>query len=271
MTDASNEITGLDLGAVDYITKPFSPHLLRKRVEFHLLFESQQRKILELNSNIQLIFKEREKLINNQNKIFQSISNLINGNNYEIKDSMNITSYCLNALLIAIKNSEKYNSQVKDWNNDLCISSSKLYDIGKIGINSNILKKSDALTEAEFAAVKSHVAIGVKLIESLGDEDGDLPRIARTFAAHHHEKWDGSGYPDGLAGENIPLAGRLMAVADVYGALTSARPHRKALSHEEAVRFIVAGGGTHFDPAIVDLFERSADQIRVSAGGDATS
>jgi putative two-component system response regulator len=108
------------------------------------------------------------------------------------------------------------------------------------------------------------VLLGVSFIERLEDDEEDrrFLQYAKTFAAFHHEKWDGSGYPHGLSGENIPLLGRIMAIADVYDALTSERPYKKAFSHEEAVRIIVEGKGTHFDPALVSLFEEVAGTFR---------
>jgi putative two-component system response regulator len=267
MTDAASEITGLDLGAVDYIVKPFSPPLLHKRIELHLLLESQRRTLLDYNNNLQGMVEAKTKtVVKLQNKILQAMSELVEGRDSVTGNHIERTIHCLTILLNAVKNSEMYIGQVKSWNIELLLRSSQLHDIGKIGISDSILKKPGKLTEDEFSAMKEHVAIGVGFIEKLddGEDDSNFLRYARIFAEYHHEKWNGSGYPKGLAGEDIPLLGRLMAIADVYEALTSVRPYKKAFSHEEAVRIILESGGTHFDPALITLFEQAADQFQGS-------
>jgi putative two-component system response regulator len=267
MTDAASEITGLDLGAVDYIVKPFSPPLLHKRIELHLLLESQRRTLLDYNNNLQGMVEAKTKtVVKLQNKILQAMSELVEGRDSVTGNHIERTIHCLTILLNAVKNSEMYIEQVKSWNIELLLRSSQLHDIGKIGISDSILKKPGKLTEDEFNVMKEHVAIGVGFIEKLddGEDDSNFLRYARIFAEYHHEKWNGSGYPKGLAGEDIPLLGRLMAIADVYEALTSVRPYKKAFSHEEAVRIILESGGTHFDPALITLFEQSADQFQGS-------
>jgi putative two-component system response regulator len=124
--------------------------------------------------------------------------------------------------------------------------------------------KPGKLTDEEFAAMRQHTVLGVGFIERLedGDSDNAFWRYAKIFAGCHHEKWDGTGYPDGLSGEGIPLLGRLMAIVDVYDALISDRPYKKAFSHDEAVRIIIEGRGTHFDPALVGLFEENSEMFR---------
>jgi putative two-component system response regulator len=281
MTDAASEITGLDLGAVDYIVKPFSPPLLHKRIELHLLLESQRRTLidynlqlesqrqtlLEYNNNLQGIVETKTKtVLKLQNKIIQAMSELVEGRDRVTGNHIERTIHSLNILLHAVKNSEMYMEQVKTWNIELLLRSSQLHDIGKIGICDSILKKPGKLSQDEFSAMQEHVAIGVGFIEKLddGEDDSNFLRYARIFAEYHHEKWNGSGYPKGLAGEDIPLLGRIMAIADVYEALTSVRPYKKAFSHEESVRIILESGGTHFDPGLITLFEQTADQLQGS-------
>jgi putative two-component system response regulator len=145
----------------------------------------------------------------------------------------------------------------------LC-QSCQLHDIGKIAISDSILKKAGALTAEEFADMQQHVAFGVRFLENLEDSDeasSAFLRYAKIFVKYHHERWDGAGYPAGLAGEDIPLLGRLMALVDVYDALTSDRPYKKAFSHEEALRIMLDGGGKHFDPALVSLFAQVVGQF----------
>ncbi|MDR0439920.1 MAG: response regulator [Candidatus Accumulibacter sp.] len=265
MSDAASELTGLDLGAVDYITKPFSPPLLNKRVELHLLVESQRRALLDYNNNLQDMVNAKTKTVFKlQNKLLQAMSELVEGRDDVTGNHIARTQHCLDILLNEIKNSKMYAGQAQTWDIDLLLRSSQLHDIGKVAISDSILKKPGKLTEDEFNSMKEHVAIGVKFIEKLddGEDDSNFLQYAKTFAGYHHEKWDGTGYPNGLAGEDIPLLGRLMAIADVYEALTSVRPYKKAFPHEAAARILLESKGTHFDPALITLFERVADKFQ---------
>ncbi len=141
---------------------------------------------------------------------------------------------------------------------DLMLNASPMHDIGKIGIADTILLKPGKLEPAEFEIMKTHAAIGGELLDG---DDSALLRLAREIALTHHEKWDGSGYPNGLAGDAIPQSGRIVAVADVFDALTSARPYKKAWSVEDAVSFIRDNSGSHFDPDVVACFERCLPDI----------
>ena len=149
------------------------------------------------------------------------------------------------------------------------ITSAPLHDVGKIAIPDTILLKPGRLTPEEFEVMKQHTIRGdeilSKAMKNLG-ETGGILETARLIARSHHEKWDGSGYPDGLAGTTIPLPARMMAVADVYDAVRSERPYKKSMSHEQAFAILAEGRGTHFDPQIVDIFlscDAQVQQIRV--------
>ena len=146
----------------------------------------------------------------------------------------------------------------------MALHSCQLHDIGKISIEDTILKKPGKLTSEESEEMKKHTIIGKQIIEKIESltKKNDFLRYAKIFAATHHEKWDGSGYPSGLKGNEIPLLGRIMAVADVYDALISVRPYKKAFSHEEAVQIIKDGSNTQFDPAVVAIFLKTAEQFR---------
>ena len=141
---------------------------------------------------------------------------------------------------------------------DFFLASAQLHDVGKIAISDTILNKPAPLTPEEFEIMKTHVTVGVDAIKKImqnADEHAFLDH-ALLIAGTHHEKWDGTGYPMGLKDKNIPLEGRLMAIADVYDALISERPYKKAFSHEEACKIIADGAGTHFDPVLVDEFRK---------------
>jgi putative two-component system response regulator len=156
-----------------------------------------------------------------------------------------------------------YPDAIAAWDLDFLIPSAQLHDVGKIAISDAILKKPGKLTDEEFEEMKKHVSVGVeaiKRVESSMAEHAFL-RHARVIAGMHHEKWDGSGYPNGLKGKEIPLEGQLMAIADVYDALISERPYKKPFAPEEAERIIEEGRGTHFDPLLVDVFHKISPRL----------
>jgi putative two-component system response regulator len=149
-----------------------------------------------------------------------------------------------------------YSEETSLWNMDYLIPSAQLHDVGKIAISDTILNKPGKLTPEEFDIMKTHAAIGVTIIQRIEEtaEEHDFMKHARLIAGGHHEKWDGTGYPLGVKGKDIPLEARLMAVADVYDALMSARPYKQPLSFSEARQIIQDGRGTQFDPVLVDIF-----------------
>ena len=153
-----------------------------------------------------------------------------------------------------------------DFAIDELAKAAPLHDIGKVAIPDGILLKPGKLSPDEWRVMKTHAEHGADLlqraIDKLGDDAGLMLTFGKQIARHHHEKWDGSGYPDGLAGEAIPLSARLMAVADVYDALISERPYKQAMTHDEALAFIRNGSGSHFDPRVVDALESCVDEVR---------
>jgi putative two-component system response regulator len=156
-----------------------------------------------------------------------------------------------------------YAREVSEWDLDLLISSAQLHDVGKIGISDALLNKPEKLSDDEFETMKMHVTIGVDVIERMEalTAEHEFWRYAKIIAGTHHEKWDGTGYPLGLSGKNIPLEGRLMAIADVYDALISTRPYKKPLSVAEAKKIIEAGRGKHFEPILIDVFHKVSDRF----------
>jgi len=149
----------------------------------------------------------------------------------------------------------------------LVLQSAQLHDVGKIAIKDGILQKPGKLTDEEFEEIKTHTVVGVSVIDRIKENTTEQAFLdyARIFAGTHHEKWDGSGYHRGLAGNEIPLLGRLMAIADVYDALVSDRPYKKAFTHEQAVKIISDGSGCHFDPVLVEVFLDVSDQFKEAA------
>jgi len=166
----------------------------------------------------------------------------------------------------AMKKRGLYTGEMDDWDLESVVSSARLHDIGKISIPDAILNKPDKLTDEEFETMKTHSALGEQIIEQMVARtgEGDFLNNAKLSVAFHHERWDGAGYPYGLKGKEIPLHGRIMAIVDVYDALTSDRPYKKAFSNDEAVRIIMDGAGKHFDPDIADVFYEIRNQFEVA-------
>ena len=284
--DSESELEGLSLGAIDYITKPFSPSLLLKRIEVHLLIESQkqelvrfnndlkemveivesQKKELELfNNNLQeMVDKKTKEVLELQNAILTAMSELVESRDAVTGSHIERTKGYLHILISALKETELYADIIADWDIDLILQSSQLHDVGKIAVSDSILRKPGRLTNSEFEEMKLHTVFSNIVIEKIikNTSQHDFLVQAKIMASTHHEKWDGNGYPTGLKGKEIPLQGRLMAIADVYDALVSTRPYKKAFSHEEAVAIIKNDSGSHFEPELVELFEQVSEEFR---------
>ena len=177
--------------------------------------------------------------------------------------SVEKTQSYLGLLIGAMSKRGLYAEEMRNWNIGLVLLSSQFYDVGKIAVKDEILNKHGKLTEEEFAEVKKHTTSGEVIIEKMehNSTEHEFLKHAKIFAATHHEKWDGSGYPKGLKGLEIPLEGRLMAIIDVYDALISDRPYKQAFSHKEAVEIISDNKGKAFDPDLVDVFLEISDEF----------
>jgi putative two-component system response regulator len=256
--DTGSELEGLSLGAIDYISKPFSPPLLVKRIDLHLLVENQKKALQHYNDNLQDMVREKtETVLSLQNAVMQTVAELVECRDDITGGHIVRTQYYLRILLRSMSKQGIYADQIKGWMNDeLFFQSSQLHDVGKIAIRDSILMKPGRLTYEEFEEMKTHTTFGGKVIGKIGltADEGSFLQHAKIFAETHHEKWDGSGYPNGLRGKEIPLQGRLMAIVDVYDALISERPYKKPLPHADAAEVIRQGRGTHFSPVLVDIF-----------------
>jgi len=264
-SDDISELLGLDLGAVDYVSKPFSAPLLLKRIANHLLIERQKNDLLASraalkdyadNLEIKVNDKTRE-VINLQNAVLTTVADLVEFRDKLTGGHIARTQRYLKALVEELIKEGKYSEEIAKWNMDFFLPSAQLHDVGKIAITDLILNKPGKLTPEEVEIMRTHVTVGVDAIEKImrhADEHAFL-RHALLIAGTHHEKWDGTGYPVGLKGRNIPLEGQLMAIADVYDALISVRPYKKAFTHEEACKIIEESEGTHFDPVLVAVFK----------------
>ena len=253
------------MGAIDYIIKPFSPPLLHKRIEIHLLLESQKQELVNFNNNLQLMIDERTKtVVELKNAYLKTMAELIEYRDYVTGGHIERTQYYLSILLYELQRIDAYATTLLPWDIELIAHSAQLHDIGKIAVRDSILQKPEKLTEMEFEEIKRHVPDGERIIKKIKKNTSDhlFLEQAGILVASHHEKWDGSGYPRGLKAEEIPLQGRMMAIADVYDALVSDRPYRKGMPHKEAVEIISQGRGKHFDPALVDVFLGVAEKFK---------
>jgi len=262
--DADSELEGLTLGAIDYIGKPFSPPLLLKRLELHLLLISQkkelgrqQEELIAFNENLrQMVDEKTETVVELKNAILSTMSELVDRRDSNTGGHIERTQRYLSILLDALWKNPEYAKEASGWDKDLLLQSAQLHDIGKISIDDKILRKPGKLTPEEYDIIKQHTKIGVTIVEGIEKKSShqDFLVQAKILAATHHEKWDGSGYHEGLSGNEIPLQGRLMAIADVYDALVSDRPYRAAMTHEKAVDILVKDKGIHFDPVLIEIF-----------------
>jgi putative two-component system response regulator len=260
-TDTISELEGFSLGAVDYISKPFSPQLLLKRVEVHLLLQSQKSELKNLNDNLQHLVEEKTgEVLELQNAVLITMANLVECRDDVTGGHVERTEHVLHILVDEMLEHNIYRDILETWDINLFLQSSKLHDVGKIAIKDSVLLKPGPLTKEEFDEMKKHTIFGETVIEKIQQnaKESIFLTHAKIMAGTHHEKWDGTGYPRGIAGSNIPLQGRLMAFADVYDALISDRPYKKAFSHEQAVKIITEGCGTQFDPSLKNVFLTAA-------------
>jgi len=263
-SDGGSELEGLSLGAVDYIIKPFSAALLLKRIEIHLLIEAQRLELMaqkaelvSFNNNLQgMVDAKIKTVVELQDTLLMAMAELVECRDDVTGRHIERARGYLAVLIEAMRSQGLFMEEVSSWNIKLVLQSAQLHDVGKIAVKDGILNKLGKLSNEEFEEIKKHAAFGGSLLEKIIRHTSERAFLeyAKIFALTHHERWDGSGYPNGLKGEEIPLLGRIMAIADVYDALRSARPYKDAYSHEEAVKIIREGRGTHFDPRLVDLF-----------------
>ena len=270
-SDETSELDGLDLGAADYVSKPFSAPLLLKRIERELLIVKQKKDLLAQqaqlkdyadNLEIKVGDKTREVLCL-QNAVVYALADMVEFRDMLTGHHITRTQLYLRTLTEELVREGIYRDEISGWDIELFLSSAPLHDVGKIAISDLILNKPTKLTPEEFAIMKTHVTAGVDAIERIMSKTAKHRFLhhALLIAGTHHEKWDGSGYPVGLKGMNIPLAGRLMAIADVYDALISVRPYKRAFTHEEACAVIEEGRGSHFDPVLIDIFMKTKGEF----------
>lgn len=266
MTGKDDEKTGLDLGAVDYITKPINPAITLARVRNHLQLKLARDLLHDHNQHLEReVQKRTREVVAMQDVTIRAMASLAETRDNETGNHIRRTQHYVMALALKLQNHPRFRDELTDETIELMFKSAPLHDIGKVGIPDRILLKPARLTAEEFEIMKTHAALGRDAIvaaeQDLGQSNPFL-RYAKEITYSHQEKWDGTGYPEGLAGDAIPLSARLMAVADVYDALISQRVYKPAFSHEKSVAIILEGRGKHFDPDMVDAFAELAEDFR---------
>ena len=261
-----DEETGFKVGCVDYITKPISPPIVLARVRTHLTLKAASDFMRDKSEYLESEVAKRTREVQTvQDVTIMAMASLAETRDNETGNHIRRTQNYVKALAKRLQSHPKFGPLLDDRTIEMLHKSAPLHDIGKVGIPDAILMKAGKHTPQEFEIMKTHTILGRNAIieaEKLIDAPSTFLRFAREIAHYHQEKWDGSGYPEGLAGEAIPMSARLMALADVYDALISKRVYKASFSHDEAVAMIRQGRGTHFDPAMVDAFLEIAAEFK---------
>jgi putative two-component system response regulator len=250
MADEEAEVRGFELGVIDFITKPFSSPILLNRLKSHL--------------NINELIRERTvQLENIKNCTITVLADMVEARDKNTDGHIERTSFYIKMLMNSMMDNSTYIDEIEGWDIDTVVSAARLHDLGKISISDIILNKPGMLTDEEYTMIQAHAIEGEQIIDKIITQTGDETFLhhAKLFAGYHHERWDGTGYSRGLKGMEIPLQGRIMAVVDVYDALISERSYKKAFTAAEAMEIIVYGAGKHFDPLIVEAFEKVKNLI----------
>ena len=273
--DVEDEKRGLELGAVDYITKPISPPVVLARVKIHLALKAHADFLRDKSDFLEAeVSKRTREVLAIQDVTILAMATLAETRDLDTGNHIRRTQHYVKALAEKLRTHPRFASVLTDNYIQMLFKSAPLHDIGKVGIPDRILLKPGRLTPEEFEIMKTHTTLGRDAIEHAEIQLGmpvEFLSTAKEIALSHQEKWDGSGYPQGLAGEAIPLSARLMAVADVYDALISRRVYKNSVPHEQAVAIIQEGRGVHFDPDITDAFVELQESFRAIAARFADS
>ena len=251
MTQVSDETKGFDLGAVDYIAKPISIPILQTRVRNHLALHNAQLELANQNAILEQKVRERtQELRESRLSTINCLGRAAERRDPETGSHIHRMSHYSQSLALA--------AGLSEYDADLILHAAPMHDIGKVGVPDRILLKPARLDDEEWKIMSTHPQIGAEILQN---QPSGLLTLAHKIALTHHEKWDGSGYPQGMSGLEIPLAGRIVALADVFDALTSSRPYKEAWSIDRAMDEMEAMKGFHFEPRLVDLFAAILPEI----------
>ncbi len=265
LQETQDKIKAFNAGGLDYVTKPFQFEEVKARVSTHLALHRIQDEIERYNHHLESLVQEQVREISeSQMATILALAKLTESRDDETgRHIERVQTFC-RTLATTLSKQPPFSKIIDEGHIDRIFYASALHDIGKVGIPDSVLLKPGALTPEEFELVKQHTIIGARTLEAARRNYPNNPFINMgiLIAKHHHERWDGSGYPSGLKGTDIPLPARIMAVIDVYDALVSQRCYKPAPSHEQSCEIIYAGSGTQFEPAVVDVFRAHAEEFR---------
>lgn len=264
---SQDEVKGLMLGAADFILKPIDPFLVKARIRTQLTLIEARKTLLQQNERLdQAVLEKTHQLRTLQDAAMVAMGSLAETRDPETGNHIRRTQYYVKALATHLQNHPKFRDFLTEDVIDLLHKSAPLHDIGKVGVPDRVLLKKGKLTKSEFEEIKKHPVLGYQAIvaaeKMLDQSQSTFLSLARDIVLYHHEKWDGTGYPQRLVGEKIPIAARLMTLADVYDALISKRVYKAAFPHDKAVDIIQADKGRMFDPDVVDAFLTIEDQFQ---------
>jgi putative two-component system response regulator len=264
--EVEDEQKGFELGAIDYITKPISPPIVLARVKTHLTLKSVRDFLKDKNEYLEEEVRRRMKELSAaQDVTIMAMASLAETRDSDTGNHIRRTQNYVKLLAKKLQSHPRFRQFLTEDNIELLYKSAPLHDIGKVGIPDRILLKPGRFTPEEFEIMKTHTTLGRRAIEESEkqlDEPSSFLRLAREITYYHQEKWDCSGYPEGIGGDEIPISARLMALADVYDALICRRVYKEPMPHEKAVEIVKEGWGIHFDPDVVDAFMEIADEFR---------
>jgi putative two-component system response regulator len=256
--EVGDEKKGLELGAVDYIIKPVSPPIVIARVKSHLALKVMADFLHDRNDFLELeVARRTREVVAIQDVTILALASLAETRDSDTGNHIRRTQFYVKALAEKLRDHPRFSWFLTESNINMLFKSAPLHDIGKVGIPDRILLKPGRFEPHEFEIMKSHTTLGYNAIVQAENALGthvDFLSFAKSIALSHQEKWDGSGYPEGLAGDAIPIPARLMAVADVYDALISRRVYKDGMTHEQAVHIMLEGRGSHFDADMIDAF-----------------
>jgi putative two-component system response regulator len=269
MDSPEEEEMGFALGAEDFIRKPVNPHILKVRVAAQMRLKAAADFLVDQNAYLEAEVQRRGREVAAiQDVTIMALSSLAETRDSDTGNHIRRTQNYLAALGEQLRHHPRFHHLLDEEFISLVYRTAPLHDIGKAGIPDRILTHTGKLETEDFEIMKGHCQLGVDAIEHAErqlDTTVDFLKVAKEIAYGHHERWDGSGYPQGLAGDAIPVAARMMALADVYDTLISRRPYKEAMPHEQAIEIIRQGRGTHFDPDMTDMFLEIADSIEAIA------
>jgi putative two-component system response regulator len=267
LSEIDHKAKGFELGAVDYITKPFQIEEVVARVNTHLKLRQAQDDLKQFNSRLQeMVAKQVEEIAQSQHAMIFALAKLSHTRDDDTGLHLERVQHLCKILAKELAENDQFSAEVTPVFIDAIYHASPLHDVGKVGIIDSILLKPGKLSEEEFLVMKTHTTIGAATLEAVQRQypNNAFIEMGIDIARHHHEKWDGSGYPDRLAGETIPLSARIMALVDVYDALRARRPYKEPFSHDRALTIIREESGRMFDPQIVQAFwpvQEQFDQV----------